>query len=74
MAEKMIIHVSTDTGEVLKCEDENGKKAEPVIPGALDETFKGKSVVKHVAVIMHTHASPGCVIIIIGGTPYKICF
>ena len=73
LAKEMIIRVSTKDGKVLKCVDEHGNKAEPVIPTQLESAFQSTTGVKHVTLLLHAHASPGCVIIIIGGTPYKIC-
>ena len=73
-SKEMIIHVSTEDGHVIKVVNERGDPASPVIPNELEKAFQSKVGVKHVAVVLHTHASPGCVIIIIGGTPYMVCF
>ncbi len=73
-SKEMRIHVSTEDGKVIKVVNENGKEATPVTLKELEQTFQSKVGVKHVALILHTHASPGCVLIIIGGRAYMVCF
>ncbi len=73
-SKKMIIEVETATGNVVKVEDEKGKKAQKVTQTELQQIYQSKNGFKHVGTILHTHSSPGCVYIIIRGKVFKFCY
>ena len=63
----MKIKIETTTGNVVKVVDENGKKAKKVTQTALQQIYQGTNGFKHIGTILHSHSSPGCITIIIGG-------
>jgi len=70
----MIVTVETATGKVVKVVDEKGRKATKVSARKLEQISKSRNGFRYVATILHSHSSPGCVYISIGGTLMKICF
>ena len=69
----MKIKINTETGEVVKKADEHNVDATPVDPAELQQVYQSQGFT-HVGTILHTHSSPGCVYIVIGGWAFKICF
>jgi hypothetical protein len=69
----MKIKINTETGEVVKIKDENGKNATQVSAEEAEQVQQNPNT-KNVATILHTHSSPGCVYLISGGWAYKICW
>jgi hypothetical protein len=70
----MNIKVETATGNVVEVVDEKGKKATKLSQKGLQQIYQSKKGFRHVGTILHTHSSPGCVILHIGGTALRICF
>jgi hypothetical protein len=70
----MIVTVETKTGKIVKVVDEYGRKPKEISPTSLEKIYRSRPGFKYVATILHTHSSPGCVVIIIGGRPYLICW
>jgi hypothetical protein len=66
------IKIDADTGEIVKKVDENNNPATQVTQQEMDQIYQNQGF-KHVATILHTHSSPGCVYVKIGGWAYKIC-
>ena len=66
------LKIDTDTGEIVKKEDENNIAATEVPQQEIDQIYQNQGF-KHVATILHTHASPGCIFIIIGGKAFRLC-
>ena len=74
-SERMIITVDTQTGKIVEPPvDEKGNEATPVDPKDRARIFQSPDELKYLGTILHVHSSPGCVIIMIGDRPYKICF
>jgi hypothetical protein len=69
----MKIKLEIATGNVVKVVDEKGKKAKKVTQTALQQIYQSKNGVKHVGTILHTHSSPGCITIILGGKAFQLC-
>jgi hypothetical protein len=69
----MKIKIETETGKVVKIVDEKGKKATELTPAELQQIYQTKSPT-HIGEILHTHSSPGCVVVIIGGWAFQLCF
>jgi len=68
----MKLKISTETGEVVKKVDEHDVDADPVDPAEIQQIYQSPGF-KHVGTILHTHSSPGCVYVVIGGWGFKIC-
>ena len=68
----MKLKISTETGEIVKNVDEHNVSADPVDPAEIQQIYKSQGF-KHVGTILHTHSSPGCVYIHVGGWAFKIC-
>ncbi len=73
-SQRAIITVETETGNVAKVVDENGNKATKLTPEELHKIYESQEGLKYVGTILHSHSSPGCIYIIIGGWAFKICF
>ena len=69
----MIIKLETATGNVVEMVDENGKKAKKVTQKAMQQIYQSKKGFKHVATILHSHSSPGCVYVSMGSLIFKLC-
>jgi hypothetical protein len=69
----MKIKIEAETGKVVKIVDEKGNKATELTSEELQEIYQNKAP-KHIGEILHIHSSPGCVIVVILGTPYLICW
>ena len=69
----MKLKISTETGEIVKNVDEHNVSADPVDPAELQQIYQSKGF-KHVGTILHTHSSPGCIIVVILGIPFMICW
>ena len=69
----MKIKIETETGNIVKIADEKGNKATKVDPTELEQISQSQGF-KHVGTILHTHSSPGCVYVHVGGWAFKICF
>jgi len=67
------IKIETDTGQLIKITDENGNNATQLTPDDLKEIYQNPAGFRYLGTIFHTHSSPGCVIIHIGGTALRIC-
>ncbi len=67
------IKVNTETGEIVKKTDGDGNDATPVSQEEIDQIYQNQGF-KHVAQILHTHSSPGCIYLNIGGWWFKICW
>jgi len=68
----MKLKINTETGEVVKKVDEHGVDAIPVDAAELQQVYQSQGFT-HVGTILHTHSSPGCVYIVIGGWCFRIC-
>jgi flagellar basal body L-ring protein FlgH len=69
----MKITISTETGQLVKITDENGNPAKQLTPAELQQIYDTQNP-QHIGTILYTHSSPGCVIIHILGSAFKICF
>lgn len=69
----MKITISTETGKLVKVTDENDNQATQLTPAELQQIYDTQNP-QHIGTILYTHSSPGCVIIILGNTPYKVCW
>lgn len=69
----MIIKVDTRTGDVKSKKNEDDEEATEV-PKQEFNALKAQGKLKNVATIFHTQSSPGCVIIVLFGNAYKICY
>ena len=67
------IKIKTETGELVKVTDENGNPATKLTPAELQQIYQTKAPT-HIGEILHTHSSPGCIIVVIGGWPFMICW
>jgi hypothetical protein len=72
-SEKMIITVSTQTGEILSILDEGGNKPTELTPEQADKIYRTVGF-RYVGVILYHHLSPGCVSVDIGGTTWVFCY
>jgi hypothetical protein len=68
----MKIKISTETGDVVEKVDENNNPATQLTPAELQQLYNTKNP-SHIGTILHTHSSPGCVYIVMGGYGFKIC-
>lgn len=68
----MKLKINTETGEVVKKVDEHGADAIPVDAAELQQVYQSNGFT-HVGTILHTHSSPGCIFVVIGGWAFKIC-
>ena len=68
------IKIETDTGMLVNVKDENKNKASELTPEELKEIYQNPAGFKYLGVIFHTHSSPGCVIVHIGGKALRICY
>jgi hypothetical protein len=68
----MKIKISTETGDIVEKVDENNNPATPLTPAELQQLYNTKNP-RHIATILHTHSSPGCVYIVIGGWGFSKC-
>ncbi len=68
------LKISTETGEFVKKTDEDGNPATEVTQQEIDQIYQSPEGFKHVGTILHTHSSPGCIYVVIGGWGFKICF
>jgi hypothetical protein len=68
----MKLKISTETGDVVKKVDEHNVDATPVDAAEIQQVYQSQGF-KHVGTILHTHSSPGCVYIVIGGWGFRIC-
>ena len=66
------IKIDTETGAVVEKVDENNNPATQLTPAELQQLYNTKNP-RHIATILHTHSSPGCVYIVIGGWGFKKC-
>jgi hypothetical protein len=66
------IKINTETGEIVKKVDENNNPATQVTQQEMDQIYQNQGF-KHVATILHSHSSPGCAYIVIGGWAFRIC-
>lgn len=73
-SKQMIITVDTKTGKVVKVVDENGNEATRVGPERLEKIYNSEDGFKYVGSILHAHASPECVYIIVAGYAFVICY
>ena len=71
---EMTIAVEGQTGNFIKVVDEKGVEATPVDPEELQRIYASKDGFRYVALMLHAHASPGCVYYFIAGRWYKICW
>ena len=67
------IKINTETGELVKVTDEKNNPATPLDPAELQQIYQTQAP-KHIGEIIHTHSSPGCIIVIILGWAFKICW
>ena len=67
------IKIETETGKVVKIVDEKGNKATELTPAELQQIYQTQAP-KHIGEILHTHSSPGCIILVILGWPFMICW
>ena len=67
------IKINTETGEIVKRVDGDEHAATPVTQQEIDQIYQNQGF-KHVATILHAHASPGCAYLNIGGWWFKVCF
>jgi hypothetical protein len=68
------LKIDTQTGKVIKKVDEDGNDATEITSAELEQLYQSQAGVKHIATILYTHSSPGCIIVHIGGKIFKICF
>jgi len=68
------IKISTETGEVVEKADESNNPATELTPQELQQIYQNPAGVQHIGEILYTHSSPGCVIIVIRGKAYKVCY
>jgi hypothetical protein len=68
----MKIKIETETGKVVKIVDEKGKKATKLTPTELQQMYQTQAPT-HVGEILHTHSSPGCITVVIGGWAFQLC-
>ena len=73
-SKRMMITLDTETGKVVKVEDENLKEATRVDSKELEGIYQSKDGFKYVGLILHAHSSPGCLYFVLGGWGWKICF
>lgn len=74
---KIIVKAKTgETVQVIGNDDVEPEdvSAEELDPQQLEQMFQGIPGYTYVAVILHTHLSPGCVIYCSGGRCRKICW
>ena len=67
------IKIETETGKVVKIVDEKGNKATELTPAELQQIYQTQAP-KHIGEILHTHSSPGCIVVVILGWPFMICW
>ena len=67
------IKIKTETGELVKVTDENGNPATQLTAGELQQIYQTKAPM-HIGEILYTHSSPGCIIVVILGIPFMICW
>ena len=70
---KMKVKVKKSTGEIVEVTDENNALGIPVDPTELQQIYESPDGFRYVGVILHTHSSPGCIYLVIGGYGFKIC-
>jgi hypothetical protein len=68
----MKIKISTETGDVVEKADENNNPATHLTPAQLQQLYNTQNP-RHIGTILHTHSSPGCVYLVIGGWGFRIC-
>jgi len=66
------LKINTETGEIVDKADEDDNPVTEVTQQEIDDIYQNQGF-KHVATILHTHASPGCIFVIIGGKAFKLC-
>ena len=66
------LKIETASGKIVKKVDENNKDADPVSQQEIDDIYQNQGF-KHVATILHSHSSPGCVYISMGSLIFKLC-
>ena len=66
------IKIDTETGTIKKKVDENNNEASPVPQEEIDQIYQNQGF-KLVGTILHSHSSPGCVYLNLGGWWFKIC-
>ena len=67
------IKIDTETGKIVKKVDGDQDPATPVSQEEINQIYQNQGF-KHVATILHAHASPGCAYLNIGGWWFKVCF
>jgi hypothetical protein len=67
------ITISTETGQLVKVTNENEQQADQLTPAELQQIFQNQAPLK-IGEIFYTHSSPGCVIIVMFGSPYLVCY
>ena len=66
------LKINTETGQIVKKVDENNNPATQVSQQEIDDIYQNQGF-KHVATILHSHSSPGCVYISMGSLTFKLC-
>ena len=67
------IRINTETGELIDIKDHNNKLAKKLTPAELQQIMQNQAPLQ-IGEIFYTHSSPGCVIIVMFGSPYLVCF
>ena len=65
--------VEEETGKVLKVMNKNGEQLDPVTQADFEKIYQADGF-KYVGTILHSKNSPGCIYVIFGGVPYRICW
>jgi hypothetical protein len=66
------LKINTETGQIVKKVDENNNQAIQVTQQEIDDIYQNQGF-KHVATILHSHSSPGCVYVSMGSLIFKLC-
>jgi hypothetical protein len=67
------ITISTETGQLVKVTNENDQQADQLTPAELQQIMQNQAPLQ-IGEIFYTHSSPGCVIIVMFGSPYLVCY
>jgi hypothetical protein len=70
---KMKITLDVDTAKLDELVDNGGVGATEVTQAEIERIHNSANGFRFVGTILHTHSSPGCTYISIGGKTYKIC-
>jgi hypothetical protein len=68
----MKIKIKTLNGDIEKIKDENEVDAIEVSEAEIQQVQQNPNT-KKVAEILYTHASPGCIYVVVGGWARRVC-